>query len=60
MFSPLDIVLGAGGVLIAVAISAPFLLLRRAGARAERAARRAAIPAPAPAPVAHELQRRAS
>ena len=60
MFSPLDIALGAGGVLIAVAISAPFLLLRRAGERAERAARRARIPAPARAPVAHELQRRAS
>lgn len=58
MFSPLDILLGAGGVLVALAISAPFLFLRRAGVRAERAQRRATIPAGTH--VARELQRRAS
>ena len=45
MFSPVDILLGAAGVLVAVGISAPFLLLRKP--RPLRAAR----PAPAPAPV---------
>jgi hypothetical protein len=48
MFSLLDILLGAAGVLVAVGISAPFLMLRR-GTRAARSA-------PAPAPVARELQ----
>ncbi len=50
MFSPLDILLGAAGVLIAVGISAPFLLLRRRPARAAR-------PTPTHAPVPGELQK---
>jgi hypothetical protein len=56
MFSPLDILLGGAGVLVALGISAPFLWLRRP--RAAREARRAAVPVPVPAPahVAGELQ----
>ena len=54
MFSPLDILLGAAGVLVALGISAPFLRLRRP--RPARVARTAPVPAPAPAQVAGELQ----
>jgi hypothetical protein len=49
MFSLLDILLGTAGVLVAVGISAPFLVLRRIPARAARSAA-------TPAPVARELQ----
>jgi hypothetical protein len=58
MFSPLDILLGGAGVLVALGISAPFLWLRRP--RHARIARRAPAsvlaPTPAPAHVAGELQ----
>jgi hypothetical protein len=54
MFSPLDILLGAAGVLVALGISAPFLWLRRP--RPAGVARTAPVPAPAPAQVAGELQ----
>lgn len=53
MFTPLDILLGAAGVLVAVGICAPFLMLRSRAARHPR-------PAPAPARVARELQKQAS
>jgi hypothetical protein len=53
MFTPLDILLGAAGVLVAVGISAPFLMLRSRAARHPR-------PAPVPARVARELQKQAS
>jgi hypothetical protein len=52
MFSPIDILLGVAGLLVALAISAPFLMLRRSHMRAARPA-----PAVAPAPVSVELQR---
>ena len=51
MFSPLDILLGVAGVLVALAVSAPFLMLRRSHVRATRHA------AAAPVPVPVELQR---
>jgi hypothetical protein len=52
MFSPLDILLGAAGVVVALAIAAPFLTLRRRHMRPARPA-----PVATPAPVAVELQR---
>jgi len=58
MFTPLDILLGAVGVLVAAGISAPFLLLRRRSARLEPAARSA--PIAAPASLGHDLHQRAS
>ena len=56
MFSPLDILLGGAGVLVALGISAPFLWLRRP--RQARVALRAPAPPPVPVPahVARELQ----
>jgi hypothetical protein len=56
MFSPLDILLGGAGVLVALGISAPFLWLRRP--RHARIASRAPAPVPTPAPAhaAGELQ----
>ena len=58
MFTPLDILLGAVGVLIAAGISAPFLLLRRRTSYVEPVARPATIAGPTP--LGHDLQQRAS
>jgi hypothetical protein len=60
MFSPLDILLAAGGVLVAAAITAPFLFLRRAGRGSLERAEPGARPAPVATPVPQELHRRLS
>jgi hypothetical protein len=61
MFSLLDILLGAAGVLVALGISAPFLMLRHRPARAARfVAAPASVGRPTAAAVARELQKQAS
>ena len=58
MFTPLDILLGAVGVLIAAGICAPFLLLRRRTSYVESVGR--PVPIAGPAPLGHDLQQRVS